>query len=160
MGVSYPQDAPVISFGGSYGGMLSAWFRMKYPHLVAGAWASSAPLLNFKGGGVDPGAFYAIMTKAFISAGCNRFIVSNSWNAILNLSSTASGRDFLNKEFRIDPKSQINKMDDGRLLNEYFKEALEDMAMANYPYPARHLNSLPEWPVKVQSTEHRGGERG
>ncbi|EYC15999.1 hypothetical protein Y032_0035g3088 [Ancylostoma ceylanicum] len=133
---------------------------MKYPHLVAGAWASSAPLLNFKGGGVDPGAFYAIMTKAFISAGCNRFIVSNSWNAILNLSSTASGRDFLNKEFRIDPKSQINKMDDGRLLNEYFKEALEDMAMANYPYPARHLNSLPEWPVKVQSTEHRGGERG
>ncbi|KIH52723.1 serine carboxypeptidase S28, partial [Ancylostoma duodenale] len=165
LGVSYPQDAPVISFGGSYGGMLSAWFRIKYPHVVTGAWAASAPLIYFKGGGVDQGAFDAITTNTFVGAGCNRFIVANSWNAILNLSSTASGRDFLNNQFHIDPKSQINKTDDGWLLNAYFREAIEYMAMVDYPYPTGEaieymamvdypyptgfLEPLPGWPVKV-----------
>ena len=43
-------DAPVVTFGGSYPGMLAAWGHLKYPHLIHAAVSNSAPLqviLNF-----------------------------------------------------------------------------------------------------------------
>lgn len=48
--------------------MLAAWFRMKYPHLVTGSIAASAPLFHFNGT-VDPEEFNYIVTSHFSQMG-------------------------------------------------------------------------------------------
>jgi len=38
------QNSPVVTFGGSYAGMLSGWMRQKYPSLIDASIASSGPV--------------------------------------------------------------------------------------------------------------------
>lgn len=151
LGKTFPKETQIISFGGSYGGMLSAWFRQKYPHIVKGAWAGSAPLIYMHDGGVDPGAFDNITSRTYVENGCNRFILANAWNAVLNLSATDTGRAWLNNNptFKIDPRTQIRNQTDGWNLNSYLREAIEYMAMVDYPYPTGFLEPLPAWPVTM-----------
>ena len=42
-------DSKTVAIGGSYGGMQSAWIRMRYPGVFDGAIAGSAPILSFDG---------------------------------------------------------------------------------------------------------------
>jgi hypothetical protein len=44
--------------------VLAAWFRLKYPHIVLGSLASSAPILYFDGISPEVG-YYSIVTKDF-----------------------------------------------------------------------------------------------
>merc|ERR1719422_1360020 len=62
------ENSPVIVFGGSYGGMLAAWFRTKFPHIVAGAIAASAPIAQFSS---PCDAFGRIVTSDFSAAAPN-----------------------------------------------------------------------------------------
>ncbi|CAN6840772.1 unnamed protein product [Brassica oleracea var. botrytis] len=76
------KHSPIIVVGGSYGGMLAAWFRLKYPHIALGALASSAPLLYFEDTRPKFG-YYHIITKVFkeTSKRCYKTI-RKSWKEI------------------------------------------------------------------------------
>jgi len=60
-------NSPVIVIGGHYSGSLAVWLRQKYPHLVTGAWASSAPLQSV----LNHVAFKEIAGAAYRQAGGN-----------------------------------------------------------------------------------------
>lgn len=76
---------PVIAFGGSYGGMLAAWIRQKYPATILGAISSSAPILQF-GNLVPCNAFNKICTEVYKlsskkGADCSA-LIKRSWRAL------------------------------------------------------------------------------
>nr|GMD24117.1 lysosomal Pro-X carboxypeptidase-like [Ipomoea batatas] len=95
------QHAPIIVFGGSYGGMLASWFRLKYPHVALGALASSAPILYFDNITPENG-YYSLVTKDFkeVSENCYQTI-RKSWSIIDKIASKPNGLSILSKKFKI-----------------------------------------------------------
>uniref|UniRef100_V9KNU6 Lysosomal Pro-X carboxypeptidase n=3 Tax=Callorhinchus milii TaxID=7868 RepID=V9KNU6_CALMI len=143
------QNSPVIAMGGSYGGMLAAWLRMKYPHVVIGAIAASAPIWQFEN--MCPcGSYNTIVTKDFLKSGkgCAESI-RNSWGAINKVSSTAEGLKFLSSIFHLCSPLQ---MDDVESFKGWLSETWVNLAMVDYPYAASFLEPLPAWPIKVVCT--------
>ncbi|NXF03459.1 PCP carboxypeptidase, partial [Smithornis capensis] len=138
--------SPVIAIGGSYGGMLAAWFRMKYPHVVVGALAASAPIWQFDGL-VPCGALFSIVSSDFKKGGtgCSESI-RNSWNAINHLSSTDAGLQWLSSTFHLC--SPLKNRQDAAVLKNWLSETWVNLAMVNYPYKADFLQPLPAWPIQ------------
>ncbi|KHJ93830.1 serine carboxypeptidase S28 [Oesophagostomum dentatum] len=141
-------NSAVIAFGGSYGGMLAAWIRTKYPHKVDGAIAASAPVFWFMDSNVPEDIYDKIVTRSFLNSGCNRKAVEKGWRALQNLAQSADGRAYLNDLFHLEEKSRLSSADDHKFLAAFIREVFESMAMVNYPYPTEFLAPLPGWPVK------------
>ncbi|XP_078259250.1 lysosomal Pro-X carboxypeptidase isoform X2 [Rhinoraja longicauda] len=140
------QNSPVIAIGGSYGGMLAAWFRMKYPNIVVGALAASAPLWLFEN--LTPcEAFSNIVTNDFLKSGksCAESI-RRSWDAINNLSSKED-LQFLSSVFHLC--SPLQASDVAIIFKSWLVNTWVNLAMMDYPYEANFLQPLPAWPVKV-----------
>lgn len=147
----------VITFGGSYGGMLSAWFRIKYPWVVDGALAGSAPILAYYGTGYDEESFgkkvtYDATPKAGAASTCAGNI-RRAWREIQGLGASADGRDVIASKFRLCNDAPLGGMDDITQLMYWAQSAFDYMAMGNYPYPSSYLTNgvgvLPTFPMRV-----------
>ncbi|XP_034248745.1 lysosomal Pro-X carboxypeptidase [Thrips palmi] len=146
-GQAFPRQSPVVAFGGSYGGMLSAWFRVKYPNVVAGAIAASAPVLM--SAGLTPcDAFNHVVTSVYHTAAaeCDGNI-KRSWSAIRNITKTDEGKKWFSETFEL--RKPLKTAEDVNEFVAWLSDAYVDVAMANYPYPANFLGKMPAYPVKA-----------
>ncbi|KAM1948055.1 hypothetical protein ACFX15_008294 [Malus domestica] len=136
-------DSPVVVFGGSYGGMLAAWFRLKYPHVTIGALASSAPILNFENI-TSPYSFTNIVTQDFRSESENCYkVIKGSWEQIASTADQPGGLELLRNSFKIC-KNYIS----ADYLEGWLRTAFTYTAMTDYPTPSNFLSPLPAFPVK------------
>ena len=154
--------AAVIAFGGSYGGMLSGWFRMKFPHLVAGAIAASAPIGAFPQSAnknID-GAARVLMTGLSQPYPPNHdhkgpnYCSSNllaAWPLITWLVQQKRGK-FLQESLRL-----CEPVTDERRLLEWAGAIWFDLAESSFPYPSNYIPfallhknvNLPAWPMQA-----------
>ncbi|KAK3407877.1 hypothetical protein EUGRSUZ_J00219 [Eucalyptus grandis] len=123
------KHSPIIVSGGSYGGMLAAWLRLKYPHVALGALASSAPILAFPD--IMPqDTFYSGVAKDFLEASfsCHQTI-RRSWEEIDRVASEPHGLAKLSKTFKT-----CRPLESSSQLKEYLKSVYVEAAQYNDPF--------------------------
>ncbi|KAG2492517.1 hypothetical protein HYH03_009182 [Edaphochlamys debaryana] len=155
-------DSAVIGFGGSYGGMLASWMRLKYPHALDGAIAGSAPIWNFFGEvpPFDPGSFAKGVTydasELAGSAPACADNVRDTWDLLRIYGGDDAGRKFLATGLGLCPSVPLSSEDDVAYLREWLGAAFDMMAMGNFPYPSAYITNghgeLPAFPVRVACT--------
>jgi lysosomal Pro-X carboxypeptidase len=139
------KHSAVITLGGSYGGMLAAWMRMKYPNLVDGALAGSAPILQFPGE-YNCQEFNKIVTKDYegYSSTCSRSIAA-SWTAIRLVAKEPDGLARLSGHFNTCQQMSSADVD---LLVEMLNNVWVNMAMTDYANEANFLSKMPAHPIE------------
>lgn len=152
------QDSPVIAFGGSYGGMLTGWIRMKYPHIVDGAIAASAPIwglpTTLKKESLDWSA-RAISRGVSKKGGATDQCMNNirhGWTLIREVGKTQTGLEMLG-----DAARACNPLGHAQELTEWIEGPWFDMAEGDYPFASTYITyavgpgyiPLPPWPMRV-----------
>ncbi len=134
----------VVLFGGSYGGMLAAWHRLKYPQLSAGAIASGAPIDFYPGTGVQQ-LFEEAVADTYerygAHAGC-----ADALRAALAAAESASPSQLGQAGVRACAPLGA---DAAERFAFYARGALASLAMADYPYAVDFIAPLPANPVQA-----------
>lgn len=163
-------ESKVVAFGGSYGGMLAAWLRIKYPEAVDGAISASAPVLAFPGmkhNFGDGQTFWQVVTRdATEAAGSDASCAPNvrrAWQDLFELGKTDGGRQQLTSIFRLcEP---LLTLEDVRNLALMHLNAWDTMSMGNFPFPSNYLIyqqtqnpsvMLPAFPVRIACERIKG----
>ncbi|XP_027018620.2 dipeptidyl peptidase 2 isoform X1 [Tachysurus fulvidraco] len=137
---------PVIVFGGSYGGMLSVYMRIRYPNIVAGALAASAPILSTAGLG-DSRQFFRDVTADFenYKPSCKDAVKA----AFQELQALAQQKEYsrIQSAFLLCKTPSSDK--DIHQLNGFLRNAFTYLAMLDYPYETSFMSKMPAFPVKV-----------
>lgn len=136
---------PVIAFGGSYGGMLAAYMRYKYPNIVKGALAASAPIHLIAG--LDSSTlFFETVTKDFEKEENCVPLVRKAFAAMEDLHQK---KDYATLSSKFALCKPISDDAGYHHLLMWMRNAFTIMAMVDYPYPASFLGTLPAWPVSA-----------
>ena len=154
----HPLRAPTVAFGGSYGGMLAGWFRMKYPEVVDGAIAASAPIWQLattvRRETLDMQA--VAITRGVSSEGgatdrC-RDNLRAAWPLLREAGRSPDGLLLLSESSKAC--SALLSEDD---LPQWAQSPYFYLAEGNYPFPSTYitysvgpgLNPLPAWPMQA-----------
>ena len=135
LGLSRGSKAPLIAFGGSYGGMLAAWLSLKYPHLVTGAICGSAPVLAFDQFYMDGGnRYWQIVTSVArsYSAKCP-LDVHKGFQELLSLSPQKTKKN-MNLCMENDPF----------FVGRWALQAFDYFAMGDFSFPSSYVSPDPD----------------
>lgn len=139
------QLSAVVALGGSYGGMLSAWARIKYPNVFDMALAASAPIPQAVNLLEDKSTFYRSVTDSARQAQpkCPE-TVQRAFSDILERAKTPAGLQEISDIFQLCKPMEASEIDH---FLQYVRNAWTEMAMCNYPYASSFLAPLPAWPI-------------
>lgn len=137
----------VVAFGGSYGGMLSAYIRYKYPNIIKGAIAGSAPVAITSVSDHDCSNFNKVVTETFnYYENCGQK-VRKSWDFLNDMTDDEIALKF-NLCDAVGPDSGLEPTHlKPRLINSLIENYVM-MAMMNYDHAANFMMPLPAWPVE------------
>ncbi|VDK33768.1 unnamed protein product [Taenia asiatica] len=142
-------SSPVIAFGGSYGGMLAAYMRLRYPHIITGAIAASAPFKWVTGEeGLHP--FFESIKEVYFNTNESCVpVIQAAYSEILKRSQEGiSG--LRNVSMELNLCTILESEQDLDWMLRWSRNAFVEMSMMNYPYAS---NNLPAYPVNVSCSK-------